>query len=480
MPPPLSIIQCVRGFWNIFRRVLSRLGISYMRLMSKMYDLIVIGTGVAGNKAAEKCARNGLKVAISENREMGGTCGLRGCNPKKVLTTAAAAVDQVRRMNGKGISQGSGLIWSELMNFKREFTDHIPGDRARSYQQLGIDVFRGDASFVNESSVKVGSEVIEARKILVATGAIPQTLGLPGEELMITSDEFLELKRLPHRILFVGGGYISFEFAQVAAIAGAEVTIVQRGPRVLKHFDEDLSERIIHIFKEDMNIDVRTNEPLGRLEKRGDSIQARCGRDGEVMVEADMVVHGAGRIPNIGTLNLEAANVVYDVRGINVNAHMQSVSNLNVYAVGDATVEGMPLSPVADMEAYVVGENLVKGNRAEANYEGIPTVVFTTPPMASVGMNEKECVASCIKYKVKRGDMTGTHSSRRVMVRHSEYKILVEEATDLILGAHIMGNRAEEVINIFGMAIRYGLTARQIKSMPFAFPSDVYDARYMV
>lgn len=451
-----------------------------MRLMSEIYDLMVIGTGVAGNKAAEKCARYGLKVAISDNREMGGTCGLRGCNPKKVLTTAAAAVDQVRRMKGKGISQGTGLIWPELMNFKREFTDHIPGDRERSYDQLGIDVFRGETSFVNESSVKVGNEIIEAKKTLVATGAIPQTLGLQGEELMITSDDFLEMEILPHRILFVGGGYISFEFAQVAAIAGAEVTIVQRGPMVLKHFDRDLSERIVHIFKEDMNIDIRTNAALGSLEKRGDFIQARCGRKGEVIVEADLVVHGAGRVPNTGTLNLEAANVIYDARGIEVNGHMQSVSNLDVYAAGDVTKEGMPLSPVADMEAYVVGENIVKGNRVEANYEGIPTVVFTNPPMASVGMSEKECIAGRIKCKVKTGDITNTHTSRRVMTRHSEYKILVEEATDRILGAHIMGNRADEVINIFGMAIRYGLTASQIKSMPFAFPSDVYDARYMV
>jgi glutathione reductase (NADPH) len=451
-----------------------------MRLMSEMYDLMVIGTGVAGNKAAEKCARYGLKVAISDNREMGGTCGLRGCNPKKVLTTAAAVVDQVRRMKGKGISQGSGLIWAELMNFKREFTDHIPGDRERSYDQLGIDVFRGETSFVNESSVNVGSEIVEAKKILVATGAIPQKLGLPGEELMITSDGFLEMETLPHRILFVGGGYISFEFAQVAAIAGAEATIIQRGPRVLKHFNKDLSERIVHIFKEDLSIDIRTNAALGSLEKRGESIKARCGLAGEVMVEADVVVHGAGRVPNIGALNLEAANVEYDARGIEVNGHMQSVSNLDVYAAGDATAEGMPLSPVADMEAYVLGENIVKGNRVEANYEGIPTVVFTNPPMASVGMDEAECISGRINYKVKRGDMTRTHTSRRVMARHSEFKILVEEATDRILGAHIMGHRADEVINIFGMAIRYGLTANQIKSMPFAFPSDIYDARYMV
>ena len=453
---------------------------SYTRLMSEMYDLMVIGTGVAGNKVAEKCARFGLKVAISDNRELGGTCGLRGCNPKKVLTSTAAAIDQVRRMRGKGISQGSELVWTELMKFKREFTDHIPGDRERNYHQLGIDVFRGEASFVNESSVKIGSEIIDARKILVATGAIPQTLGLPGEEFLISSDDFLELERLPNRILFVGGGYISFEFAQVAAIAGAEVTIIQRGPRVLKHFDKDLSERIVYIFREDMNIDVRTETSLGSIEKKGDTIIAHCGQDGEVIVEADLAVHGAGRVPNIGSLNLEVANVAYDNKGIHVNAHMQSVSNLDVYAAGDATAEGMPLSPVADMEAYVVGENLVKGNRVEANYEGIPTVLFTTPPIANVGMNEKECVAGCIKYKVKKGDMTGTHSSRRVMTRHSEYKILVEEATDRILGAHIMGNRADEVINIFGMAIRYGLTASQIKSMPFAFPSDVYDVRYMV
>lgn len=448
--------------------------------MSKDYDLMVIGTGVAGNKVAEKCARYGWKVAIADNAELGGTCGLRGCNPKKVLTTATAIVDQVRRLEGRGVSQGSTIVWKDLMRFKREFTDHIPIDRERGYNRLGIEVFRGDASFIDEGSVKVGDEVVQAKKFLVATGAIPRRLELPGEDLMITSDDFLELENLPQRILFVGGGYISFELAQVAAISGAKVTILQRGPRVLKRFDLDHTERLVDIFRNDMGIDVRTESPLLAIERKGDAYVVKGGPDGRTSIEVDLVVHGAGRVPNIDSLNLDAAKVERNARGIMVNSHMQSISNKDVYAAGDATVVGLPLSPVADMEAYVVGENLVKGNKVVANYEGIPTAVFTSPVVASVGMNEKDCSAMCMKYKVMKGDMTMSHTSRRVMVRDSEYKVLVEEGTDRILGAHIIGNRADEVINIFGMAMRYGLTARQIKSMPFAFPTDVYDSRYMV
>lgn len=448
--------------------------------MSKDYDLMVIGTGVAGNKVAEKCARYGWKVAISDNAELGGTCGLRGCNPKKVLTTAAAIVDQVRRLEGRGVSQGSAIVWNELMRFKHEFTDHIPVDRERSYQRLGIVVFRGEAIFVDENSVKVGDEAIEAKKFLVATGAVPRRLELPGEDLMITSDDFLELESLPDRILFVGGGYISFEFAQVAAVSGAKVTILQRGPQVLKRFDMDHTERLVDIFRKDMGIDVRTEASLASIERKEDAYLVKAGPEGRMSIEVDIVVHGAGRVPNIAPLNLDAANVEYDAGGILVNSHMQSISNKDVYAAGDATAVGLPLSPVADMEAYVVGENLVKRNRVVASYEGIPTVAFTSPVIASVGMNEKDCSAMCLKYKVLKGDMTGTHTSRRVMVRHSEYKVLVEEGTDRILGAHIIGNRADEVINLFGMAMRYGLTARQIKSMPFAFPTDIYDSRYMV
>jgi glutathione reductase (NADPH) len=248
----------------------------------------------------------------------------------------------------------------------------------------------------------------------------------------------------------------------------------------LKRFDLDLAERLVDIFRKDMGIDVRTESPLVSIERREDAYLVKGGPDGTMSIEVDIVVHGAGRVPNIASLNLDAAKVESDDRGIMVNSHMQSISNQNVYAAGDATAVGMPLSPVADMEAYVVGENLVKGNEVVANYEGIPTVVFTSPVIASVGMNERDCNALCIKYTVMRGDLTMTHSSRRTMVRDSEYKVLVEEGSDRVLGAHIIGNRADEVINIFGMAIRYGLTARQIKSMPFAFPTDVYDSRYMV
>jgi len=447
--------------------------------MSDEYDLMVVGTGVAGNKVAEKCARYGWKVAISENREMGGTCGLRGCNPKKLLTTAASAVDHVRRMDGKGITQGTGIEWEELMRFKREFTDHIPGDREASYEKLGIDVFRGDTRFVNPSSVEVGGETIDARKFLVAPGSRARTLDVEGEDLMASSDDFLELEGLPGRIVFVGGGYISFEFAQVAATAGSKVTILQRGPRVLKHFDRGLSERMVEIFGE-LGIDVIVEAPLRSVTKSENELLVKGGVDNNIELKADMVVHGAGRVPNIQGLSLDAGNVKHDDRGIDVNAHMQSVSNLDVYAAGDVTPESMPLSPVADMEAFVVGENLVKERNIEANYEGIPTVVFTSPTIASVGINEEECKGLCVKYKVKSGDLTNTHSSRRVMVRHSEFKVLIEEGTDRILGAHIMGNRADEVINIFGMAIRYGILAKQIKSMPFAFPTDGYDSRYMV
>ncbi len=445
--------------------------------MKDEYDLMVVGTGVAGNKVAEKCARYGWKVAISDNREMGGTCALRGCNPKKVLTTAASVVDQVRRMEGSGLSQGTGIIWEDLMRFKRGFTDHIPGDIERNYQELGVDVFHDEARFSNPSSVEVGNETINAKKFMVATGSKPRALGVRGEELMMTSDDFLELERLPPRILFVGGGYISFEFAQTAAIAGSEVTVVTHGPRVLREFDQGMSERIIEIFQE-LGIKVFIEAPPRAMERSEEGIMVDVGISSPL--EVDLVVHGAGRDPNVHGIGLDAANVAYDNGGIIVNKQMQSVSNPDVYAAGDVIPNNMSLTPVADMEAFVVGENLVRKRGLEVDYKGIPTVVFTSPPIASVGMNEEECVAHGVKYRVKSGDMTRTNSSRRAMVRHSGFKVLIEEETNRILGAHIMGNKADEVINIFGLAMRQGITARELKSMPFAFPTDVYDSRYMV
>ncbi|GBC81594.1 Glutathione amide reductase [bacterium HR10] len=450
--------------------------------MARQFDLIVIGTGTAAATVAYRCRAAGWSVAVIDSRPFGGTCALRGCDPKKVLVGAAEVVDWARRMTGKGIaSDGCRIEWSDLMRFKRTFTDPIPENREKRFAQAGIVTVHGRARFVAPTAVAVGDEELAARHVVIATGARPARLGIPGEEFLTTSDEFLELDRLPERIVFVGGGYISFEFAHVAARAGAHVRILHRGARPLKGFDPDLVDQLVRATR-DLGIDVRLDTSVEAIERRsgGLIVKARAGGV-EHTFEADLVVHGAGRVPDIEDLKLDVAGVASDRRGVLVNEYLQSVSNPAVYAAGDVAASGgPPLTPVAAIEGQVVASNLLEGNHRRPDYTGVPTVVFTIPPLASVGMHEEKAREEGLTFTVKRGDTSGWYSSRRVGMTHSGFKVLVEEGSDRILGAHLLGPHAEEVINLFGLAIRLGLRAADLKRMPYAYPSSSSDVSYMV
>ena len=203
--------------------------------MRKKFDLVVIGTGSAASTAASKCRAAGWSVAVVDSRPFGGTCALRGCDPKKVLVGAAALIDWVRRMESTG--DNARIEWPELMRFKRTFTDPVSKQREKSFAEAGIETFHGSARFTGPTNVQVGEDVLEGRHVLIATGAKPQKLNIPGEEHLTTSEQFLELDSLPRRIVFVGGGYISFEFAHISVRCGAKVTLLHRGERPLERFE---------------------------------------------------------------------------------------------------------------------------------------------------------------------------------------------------------------------------------------------------
>jgi len=203
-------------------------------LIGTKFDLVVIGTGAAATTVASKCASAGWKVAIADSRPFGGTCALRGCDPKKVLVGAAEVMDWVQRMKGKGIQGDQARIdWPKLIRFKRSFTDPVPKNREADYAKAGIETFHDRAHFVGPMAVQVGRDILEGRYIVVATGATPRKLDIPGEEFLTTSEQFLELESLPECIVFIGGGYISVEFAHVALRAGKRVTILHRGEHLL-------------------------------------------------------------------------------------------------------------------------------------------------------------------------------------------------------------------------------------------------------
>jgi glutathione reductase (NADPH) len=442
--------------------------------MTGKFDLIAIGTGSAASGVTSRCREAGWKVAIVDSRPFGGTCALRGCDPKKVLVGAAEAVDWTRRMKGRGIQAAEIQIdWPELMRFKRSFTEPVTKRREDDFAKAGIAAFHGRARFSGSTTVQVGKETLEGRYVVIATGEAPADLGIPGAEHLTTSDQFLELNELPRRILFIGGGYIAFEFAHIAALAGSQVTVLHRGPRPLALFDPDLVDQLVERTRE-LGIDLHLETEATGIEKISAQLIVRALASGETRTfQTDMVVHSAGRVPEIGDLNLDAAGIEWENRGVRVNDFLQSVSIPTVYAAGDAAASGgLPLAPVASYEGLVVAANILKGNHQKPNYLGIPSVVFTIPPLAAVGLSERGAREQNLKFRVKT-EMTSTwYSSRRVAETYSGYKVLVEESTDRVLGAHILGSEAGEVINLFALAIRSGMRATDLNHMLFAYPTS--------
>lgn len=447
---------------------------------TKEYDLIVIGTGSAGSVAAVKCNEAGWKVAMIDEKPYGGTCALRGCDPKKVLVGAAELVDWNKRMDGNGIDEDTAINWQDLMNFKRTFTSSVPEKKEAGLNKRGIDTYHGKASFHSETEVKVDEEVLKGEHILLATGSQPATLGIDGEEYFTHSDEFLEMDQLPERILFVGGGYISFEFAHVAARAGAEVHILHRGSRPLENFDADLVDLLMQKSKE-VGIHVHLNTSVTSIEKQDQSFTVKADQKGtEKAWSADLVVHGAGRVPALD-MNLEQGNVEREKQGVIVNEYLQSVSNPRVYAAGDvAATAGPPLTPMASTESHVVASNLLNGNHKNVDYPVVPSVVFTIPKMASAGMSEQEAKDSGINVEVNHQEMSGWYTYKRTNESYAAFKIITNKDNGLILGAHLISGEADELINHFAMAIRFKIPIKELKQMIFAYPTSASDIAHML
>lgn len=449
--------------------------------MAGRYDLVVIGTGTAAAAAANRCRAAGWRVAVVDHLPFGGTCALRGCDPKKVLVGVADAIDQVRRLRGRGIAGGEPSIdWRQLMAFKRSFTGPVPQMMNESFQKKGIDTYDGRARFRDARAVEVGGELLQARFILLAAGAVPARLGIPGEEHLVSSTEFLELDDLPQRIALVGGGYIAGEFSHIAARAGARVTVLQRSERMLKAFDPDLVGWLTERSRA-IGIDVRLETRVERVEKRSAGFVVHISANGKSeSFEADLVVHAAGRVPDLEPLDLRTAGVESERGRLRLNQYLQSVSNPAVYAAGDAAAKGPPLTPVAAHDGRVAAENMLNGNRRTPDYRGVPSVAFTIPPIAAVGLGEEQARKQGLEFRVQSQKASDWYSARRVAEPTYGFKVLVEEGTERILGAHLVGPHADEVINVFALAIRQGMSAADLQDAIFAYPSGASDIGYML
>ncbi|RLD23627.1 MAG: NAD(P)/FAD-dependent oxidoreductase, partial [Bacteroidetes bacterium] len=298
-----------------------------------------------------------------------------------------------------------------------------------------------------------------------------------------TSTDFLERESTPKRIVFIGGGFIAFEFAHISKRAGAaEVTILQRGKHALVNFDPDLVDIQVKRTQE-LGVDVHCEAVVTAVTKENGGYRVSYDTlDGIQEVSCDHVVHAAGRVPNIDTLNLSAIGVETGRRGIKVNEYMRSISNPKVFAVGDCADTGGPnLTPVSANEARIAAKNLLAGeDELEMTYPPIPSAVFTLPPVARVGLLESEAREQGLKFAVKFKKTSAWYSSMRVGETFSGYKVLIEEGTGKILGAHLIGPGAEEQINILAMAMGQGMTANQLKGVIFAYPSYASDIGSMV
>jgi glutathione reductase (NADPH) len=425
-------------------------------------------------------------------------------------------------MVDKGINNTKDIHikWPELMHFKRSFTESVPKTREDQFSNAGIATFHGHASFTDATTIKVTEKkergtdhMLNGRHILVATGAKPAKLNITGEEYVTISDQFLELDDLPERIVFIGGGYISFEFAHIAARAGAKkITILHRSNKPLGQFDPDLVYQLVQSTRE-LGIDVQLQTEVKGIVRRSSdnglavnafSIREDDGNSNkeERIIDTDMVVHGAGRVPDIEGLDLGAAGIEYDLKkGIKVNKYLQSVSNPAVYAAGDVAVGsgGPQLTPIATYDGKIVASNLLKGNHLKPNYNGVPSVVFTIPPLASVGLQESVAKELGLHFRTNFQKNTSSwYTSRRIGESYSGFKVLVEQRQGnangngngngdddysnggRILGAHLLGTHAEEIINIFALAIRLGLNTNDIKDTILSYPTKSSDISYML
>ncbi|WP_026536367.1 dihydrolipoyl dehydrogenase family protein [Arthrobacter sp. H14] len=450
--------------------------------MDQKYDLIVIGAGMAGVTAAQKCSSQGWRVAIVDALPYGGTCALRGCDPKKILRRGAEVIESAKLMRDKGINDdGLSINWADLMKHKRGFTDPTPKNMEDSLVGSGVTTLHGNAAFVDHHRLDIDRTIYEAENFLIATGAQPRPLDFSGSEHLIDSTDFLNLEDLPSRVLFIGGGLVSFEFAHIAARAGSSPVIVDRGERPLKGFDQDLVELLVKRGAS-AGIEVQCSTTITAVEKSASGYQVLIEKSGvPSSIETDLVVHGAGRIPDISGLNLDAAGIAAGKHGVTVADHLQSTTNPAVYAAGDsADTPGMPLTPVAVFEGKVAASNMLKGTTTIPDYTGVPTTVYTIPELTRVGMLEQEAQDKGIDLDVRYTDTSDWYSNYRIGETTAATKILIDRTTDKIVGAHMFGPGYGELINFAGLAMKMGMTTGQLKSMVATYPSITSDLGSML
>lgn len=441
------------------------------------YDVIVIGTGVTGQTVAEELATAGKRVLVIDRREFGGTCALRGCEPKKALYAVAEAAERARGQLGNGLVGEVSVDWAQLIDFKRTFTDSASASAESAIRESGAEALHGTARFRDADTIEVAGVPYTAEHIVIATGAIPRPLDIPGAELVLTSEQFMTAEKIGPRVVFIGGGYISFEFAHIAAATGSRVTIVHRDGQALVGFEPQLADMLAASYRQG-GIEVLLDSPVTGVEGIGE--ERVVVLDDGSRIACDTVVHGAGRVPDLDALALDAGSVERGHLGVEVDEHMRSRTNPRVWAAGDAAALGAPLTPVGVAQARVIVRGILGDSDARFAPAAVASVVFSNPPLASVGLTEEHAAEQGVDVEVKFSDTSAWASSRRMGMKVGGAKVLIERGTGCIVGAHLLGPHADEMINVFAAGIAGGMTAEQLKSTLWAYPTAGSEIVYLV
>ena len=450
-------------------------------MADEAYDVVIIGGGNAAFGVTVPTRKAGLKVAMIEERDLGGTCPNRGCTPKKVLVAAAHALHEIGQAHVHRIKVGKPkLDWAALIDREKEMIEGIPDSLEETLQGRGVELIRAPAKFKGTNTVEAGGRTLEAKTIVIATGSTPRPLPIPGAELMITSDEVLSERKLPDSVLFIGGGVIALEFGHVYARAGAKVTILEVLPQLLPALDADAVEQV-RKESERIGIDVHTGVKVKRVEKTNKRLRTVFEVGGkEMSVKSDRVVNGAGRIANVAQLDLDAGKIAHEGFRVAVDETLRSTSNPSVYLCGDVLSGPPQLSPIATYEGRLVGRNIVEGPRHKPDYASLPSCVYTIPALATVGLSEAKAKEKGVKTRVQVNDMEYWFSTRTFAETLAWSKIIVDEGSDAIVGAHFVGHAGEELINIFGLAMKHGIKASEIRDFIFAYPTFSADIKSML
>ncbi|MFT6615003.1 MAG: glutathione reductase (NADPH) [Halopseudomonas sp.] len=421
------------------------------------FDLFVIGAGSGGVRASRLAASYGAKVAVAEDLYLGGTCVNVGCVPKKLFAYAAHFAEDIEDAHGYGWNIGeTDFTWSRLLENKNREITRLNGIYRNLLSSAGVTLFDGRARFVDSHTVAVGDKTYTAERILIATGGWPHIPPFPGSEHVISSNEVFFLETLPKRVLVVGGGYIAIEFASIFHGLGCDVTQAYRGNLFLRGFDLSIREHIATTMKA-KQLDLRFNTNVRSIERNADGVLTVTLTD-DAILETDLVLYATGRRPNIKGLGLETTQVSLDSQGfVEVDKDYQT-TDPSIFAIGDVT-DTMQLTPVALAEGMALARRLFKPEEYRpVDYRDIATAVFCIPNVAALGLTEEQARKegySLAIYESRFRPMRNTLAGRG---EESLMKMVVDKQTDRVLGVHMIGPEAGEIIQGMAIALKAGAT----------------------